>query len=304
MLILSMAHQHHHHHHHENETEGSLKTAFNLNLFFTIFEIFGGIFTNSFAIVADAIHDLGDTVAIGSALWLEKYSQKKRDKNFSYGYRRFSTLSSVIVSTVLIVGSVVIVFQAIPRLVNPEVVHAKGVLLLAIVGVLVNGLAAYKLSKGEHSLNKRAVMLHMLEDVLGWVAVLVGGIIMHFTDWYIIDPILSLGIAIFILYNAIKNMKQSLVILLQAIPDAVNLPNIKKHIESLDRVESCHDLHAWSLDGEKHVLTVHIVIKLSLSPQDICDLKNKIRSYLTNENVYHATIEIENQEEKCGLVNC
>ena len=185
-------HSHHHEHEHHHATD-SIKVAFWLNLFFTIIEIVGGFYTNSIAIISDALHDLGDSFALGLAWYFQKLSQRGRDRKFSYGYGRFSTLAAMINSGLLLAGSIYVISVAIPRLIHPQETYATGMIWLAVVGLLVNGIAAYRLSSGS-SLNERAARLHLLEDVLGWAAVLVGAVIIKLTGWTILDPILSLGI--------------------------------------------------------------------------------------------------------------
>jgi len=291
---------HHHHHHHDHST-GNLKVAFFLNLLFTIIEIIGGVLTNSLAILSDALHDLGDSLSLGLAWYFENVSKKGRDKKFSYGYKRFSLLGAIINSIVLVVGSVFIIQAAIPRMIHPEVAHAKGMIILGILGVIINGAAVLRLKKGD-SHNEKVVALHLLEDVLGWVAVLIGSIVIYFTDWYIIDPLLSLGIAFFILFNVFKNIKSSLKIVLQAIPDDVDVANIETAIQQISGVVSFHDLHIWSLDGQRNVLTVHVVLEENLSSQH--EVKVAISAAMHALGIDHCTIETEIVGEDCVLKDC
>ncbi len=257
-------HSHGHHHHHHGS--GNIKVAFFLNLFFTIIEIIGGFFTNSVAILSDALHDFGDTLSLGLAWYFQNYSQKGRDEKFSYGYKRFSLLGAIINSVVLFVGSIFIVSEAIPRLFNPEAVLAKEMIWIAILGVIINGAAVLKLKKG-NSLNERAVRLHLLEDVLGWIAVLIGSILMYFFGWIWLDSVLSLAIAVFILVNAYKGIAMSLKVVMQGIPSDVSTEKIKMELEKMAGVDSIHDLHVWTMDGEYAVATLHIVCSEELSNQ-------------------------------------
>lgn len=299
-----MPHHHHghSHHHHADDTKGMLK-AFWLNISFSVIELIGGILTNSMAIISDAIHDFGDALAIGLAIFLEKFSHKRRDKNFSYGYKRFSTLSALITSTLLVVGSMAIVYSAVPRLIQPEAVHSGGMFFLAILGVLVNGAAVFSLKKGK-SLNSKAVKLHLLEDVLGWVAVLVGSILIYFFDWYIVDPILSIAIAVYIFYHAVINLKSVFTIFLQGVPHDINLSAIKQELEKMQFVKEIHDMHLWSLDGNYNVLTLHAVLKENASTNDIFCVKRDIRDLLKTKGIQHLTVEIEFNTEDCELMNC
>ena len=212
-------HEHHHNHsHHHHHGDRNIGIAFFLNLVFTIIEIGGGLLTNSVAILSDALHDLGDSLSLGMAWYFQRLSGKGRDQKYSYGYRRFSLLGALINALILTVGSVYIIIEAVSRLQHPEPAHAFGMIWLAVLGVMVNGAAVLQLKKGI-SINEEMISLHLLEDVLGWVAVLIGALIMYRFDLPIIDPILSLGIAIFVLYNAFKGLKKTLFIILQAVPD-------------------------------------------------------------------------------------
>jgi len=305
-----MGHSHHHHHHghdHEHDDQhihgisSNLKIAFFLNLTFTVIEFIGGAITNSMAILSDAVHDLGDTFAIGSALFLERYSEKGRSKKFTFGYKRFSPLAALINSVILLAGSIIIIYETIPRLLQPEAVDAQGMLYLAILGVLMNGAAVFRLKKGKSSLNQRAVMLHLLEDVLGWTAVLVGSVVMLFTDLPVIDPILSLGIAAFILWNTVRNLKSVLSVFLQATPENVDIEEVNRELEKIPEVISVHDTHVWSMDGNYHILTTHLVLKENKSLHEIAAIRAAATGVLKKNHIEHATIQCEYEGEVCEL---
>lgn len=292
-------HGHHHHHH-----DGNLKTAFFLNLFFTIIELIGGFFTNSVAILSDAIHDLGDTIAIGSSLVLEKYSYKGRDSKYSYGYRRFSPLAGLINTVILISGSIIMISESFPRLLNPEEVKSNEMIIFAILGVVFNGLAVLKLKGEKNKANQRVILLHLMEDVLGWAAVLVGAIIIKFTGILILDPILSLSIALYILYNAFKNMFSISKIFLQATPNDVSIDDMTNRLKKVKNVNSVHDLHLWTLDGEYNIITVHLVIPDETTNEQILEIKENSRNIFKEFNQEHYTIEIEFESEKCAFQDC
>jgi cation diffusion facilitator family transporter len=297
-----MAHNHQHDHHDHSDVK-NIKLAFFINVAFTLIEIVGGFLTNSIAILSDAVHDLGDSLSLGLAWYFQKVAKKGSDTSYSYGYKRFSLLGAVINSIVLVVGSIFVLSAAIPRIFHPETTHAGGMFLLAIVGILANGAAVFRLRKG-HSINEKVVSLHMLEDVLGWGAILVGSVIMYFFDVPIIDPIMSIGIAFFVLSNVFKNVKQSLRIILQGIPIEVDVTDISTHLQQFDGVESVHDLHVWSVDGTYNVLTVHIVLNNSQEMDKLAELKAAIRDSLRQEGIQHATIEFETANEKCTFEKC
>ncbi len=298
----SHGHSHSHIHTHEIDEKG-MKVAFFMNLSFAIIEVIGGFWTNSVAIISDAIHDFGDSLSMGMAWYLQKVAKKKPDKKYTYGYKRFSLVGALANSIILIVGSFYILNESIPRLFHPEETNAKGMVVLAVFGVLVNGAAAFRL-RGGKSLNERVVSLHLLEDVLGWVAVLIGAIVMHYTDWYIIDPILSVLIAVYILSNIYKNMRELFRILLQGTPYEVDLKEIKNHLGAIEKVDSVHDLHVWSIDGIYNIITVHVVLKSDHSMFQLIDLKKRIREILFEQGINHATIEFETMDEKCQFEDC
>lgn len=297
-----MSGHHHHHGHSHSHSHGTenISTAFWLNLSFTIVEIIGGVFTNSVAILSDALHDLGDSLSLGLAWYFQKKSNKGRDKTFTYGYKRFSLIGALVNSIVLVVGSVFMLTEAIPRLVNPEPSNAQGMIILAIFGVIVNGAAVFKLKKGT-SLNERAVMLHLMEDVLGWVAVLIGAVLMYFFKWEIIDPLLSVGITAYVLYNVYGNLKTVFRVILQGTPENFEVEDIQAKLKNIEGVLDVHDLHVWSMDGEFNVMTVHAVVKEKTYR---AAMKKAIRHELQHMDVEHVTIEMEFENEDCGMENC
>lgn len=276
----------------ENSTK-NIRTAFFLNLAFAFVELIGGVITNSVAILSDAVHDFGDSISLAIAWALQKKSNKTKDDKYSYGYKRFSLLSSVILSGILLVGSILILVEAIGRLFNPQEVNAQGMLWLSILGIIVNGLAALSVKRGK-TLNERAVFLHIMEDVLGWIGVLVISIVMIFANLPILDPILSISITIWVLYNVYKNLKATFNILLQAFPKNVDVKKLTKEIEAIDNVISIHDLHIWTQDGNSHVMTLHIVAEKNYET-----IKLKVREMVKAYNIDHVTIELEDKDSTC-----
>lgn len=285
----------HHSHKHSDSSSKNISVAFFLNLCFAIFELIGGFLTNSVAILSDAIHDLGDSFALGFSWYLQKKSNKKSDAQYSYGYKRFSLLGAIIISVVLVISSAFILVESFKRLMNPQATDAQGMILFAIVGIAVNGYAAFRLHKGT-SLNERAVSLHLLEDVFGWVAVLIAGIIMSYVDLPIIDPILSIGIVVWVLINVYKNLKSALRVLLQEVPENVNVHLLLVRVKELPNVINIHDFHLWSLDGERNIMTLHIVTDTHME-EDISALKQNIRAISDSFNISHVTLEIETEKE-------
>ena len=292
-----MEHEHIHTH---NHTADNIKLAFILNAGFALAELIGGYFVNSVAIIADALHDFGDSLSLAFSWRMEAIAKRNSDNRFSYGYRRFSLLSAVVSSIVLMTGSIFVIYEAVLRLSDPQPSNAQGMMLFALVGIAVNGYAALKTSKGEN-LNSKIISWHMLEDVLGWSAVLVVGAVLYFTDFYILDPLLSILITIIVLYNVIRNFRKTLSVLLQGVPETVDVESIEKEIRQLDMVNGIHHTHVWSLDGEENVLTTHVVLGLNAKKEQIRNIKNKIRELTERHGLTHTTIEFEYLEDDCSM---
>lgn len=280
------------------KTEKNIFLAFILNLAFSIFEFVGGIFTGSVAIISDAIHDIGDATSIGIAFFLEKKSKKQPDEKYTYGYTRYSIIGSVITTLILLFGSVMVIYNAIVRIINPTEINYNGMIVFAIVGVLVNFVAVLLTREGD-SLNQKAVNLHMLEDVLGWVVVLIGAIVMKFTNFYILDPLMSIGVAIFIFVNAIKNLKEVLELFLEKVPHNIDVNELKEHIGKIDGVLNINHIHIWSIDGHNNYATMHIVAE-----GDSHNIKKQIREELKEHGIGHVTLEIEAKNEHCHEEHC
>ena len=290
-------HEHHHHHHHESTKW--IWTAFFLNLSFAIIEWIGGFWTNSIAIISDAIHDLGDSLAIGLAYIFEKVSKKKANEKYTYWYARFSILGALITVLILIIWSFFILKNAIARFSNPSEINSVWMLILAVIGLGINGFAARKTAKWEW-LNERAITLHLLEDVLGWAAVLVWSVLIYFFHRNFIDPLLSIWICVFILINACKLLKWVIDIFLEKTPKWISHDEVLKEIKKLDWVLDIHHIHLWTLDGNKNYITIHALIDKKLSVPKIIALKKTIKDALKRQNISHCVIEFEWEDENCG----
>lgn len=292
-------HSHHHGHDHAHEDEGkAIGVAFWLNFSFTIIELIGGLMVNSVAILSDAVHDLGDTLAIGMGWLLGKVSRRGADHRFSYGYQRLSVLAAVINAMVLIVGSVFVISEAIPRLWAPEMPDATGMLGLAVLGVTVNGLGAWRLLR-QSSMNASMIRWHLLEDVLGWVAVLVVSLVLMVWEVPILDPILSIGFTLFILFNVARNLWASLKVFLQAVPTGVDVEALVDDLQAPEQVADVHHVHVWSLDGQQHVFSAHVKLADELPLAELQRLKGEFRELVGRMGFAHSTIEFEWPDEPC-----
>lgn len=280
------------------KSEKNILIAFLLNLFFSVFEFIGGVVTGSVAIISDALHDIGDAASIGISYFLERKSKKEPDDVYTYGYVRFSVMGSLITTVILLFGSVVVVYNAVIRIFNPVEIDYSKMIGFAVVGVVVNFVAAV-FTKDGHSLNQKAVNLHMLEDVLGWVVVLVGAVVMRFTDFAILDPIMSIGVAVFIFINAVKNIKKIENLFLEKMPSNVKMQEIKDDICDIEGVLDVHHIHVWSIDGYNNYATMHIV-----TDEENGKIKEKVRERLEKFNILHVTLELESSDEHCHLKHC
>ena len=281
------------------KTEKNILIAFLLNLLFSIFEIIGGIFTNSVAIISDAIHDFGDSISIGISYFLEKKSKKKPDNKYTYGYTRYSILGALITNIILITGPLLVIYNAIERIFNPTDINYNGMIIFAVFGVIVNLIAAY-FTKGGKSLNQKAVNLHMLEDVFGWIIVLIGAIIIKFTKINIIDSILSIVVAVFILINAIKSVKKIVDLFLEKTPTNINIEELKEELIKIKNIVDVHHIHVWSIDGINNYATLHVVSK----EKDNNEIKEEVKNKLQEHDIFHVTIEIEDENYKCQDSEC
>ncbi len=296
-------HNHHSHSHmHIHSADENILTAFFLNLFFVFVEIIGGFFTNSFAILSDAIHDFGDCVAIGFAYLMEKLSQKSPDEKYTYGYRRYSLVSAVITSLILVVGSVFVIIGAVSRIGEPKEIQGGGMLVIAVFGVVINGIAVLRTHKGM-SANEKAISMHLLEDVLGWIAVLIGAVLIFFFKWYFVDGILSMFIAGFLLFESAKNIKNVFGIFLEKTPENVDVNKLKEEISELNGVKDVHHVHIWTLDGEKNMATLHVEIDENPTIELYKEVKASVQDICVNSGIEHLTLQIDVDGE-CSLDNC
>lgn len=282
------------------DREERVRLAAFLNVAFTILEIVGGLWTNSLAILSDALHDFGDSVALLVSWLFERAAHRQPDSNRTFGYQRLSLFSAIFSASILIGGSIVIIFHAIPRFFNPELVNAFGMVGIAAIGIIFNGLGFFMLKKGE-SLNEKVLSWHLLEDVLGWIGIFVGGFIIYYWKILILDPIMTIGFTLFILYNVTKNIREAINILMQGVPKHINLEAVKQDILAIKGVIGLHDIHIWSLEGETDVFTAHVVLNNEAlrNPEKT---KLTIKETLQKHHIEHSTIELESKYQCSGMI--
>ena len=286
-------------HEHEHNASENIKVAFLLNLGFSILEAIGGFLTNSISIFTDSIHDFGDSISIGVSYLLEKQSNKYPNHKYTYGYLRYSLLGALITSIILLTGSVVVIYNAIPRIIHPEEINHDAMIIFAIFGVIINGYAAYRTSHGEKH-NEKAINLHMLEDVFGWIAVLIGSIFIKIYNLTIIDPILSILITIYILFHVYKYIKEVFDIFMEKVPDNININDIKKNVEEkFEMIKNINHINVWSLDGVNNYMTLHVELNEDINKDDLIKLKKNNKKELNKTGINHVTLEFDYFGEKC-----
>ena len=276
------------------KTEKNIRIAFFLNLAFSVFEWIGGIVTGSVAVLSDALHDFGDAVSIGLAYLLERKSLRKPDGRYTCGYARYSVLGSAVTAVILLAGSCMVVYHAVLRLAGPVRIDCNGMIVFAAVGICVNGAGAFLTHETDGSMNQRAVSLHLLEDVLGWAAVLLGAVVMKFTEIVWLDPVLSIGTALFILYHAAGMLREVLELFLGKTPQGMDAEEIQAHLAEIDGVEEIHGFRLWNMDGRTVYAVLHVVTDAEGQA-----LKENIREELREHGIVCAAIEFEREGERC-----
>jgi cobalt-zinc-cadmium efflux system protein len=287
---------HNHPPHSHNDSQRNLLLAFILNLIFAAIEFVGGIWVGSFAVLSNAVHDAGDAMSLGLGLFLQHKSERGPSENFSYGLRRLSLLSAVISGVVICAGAGFIFYGAFSKLTNPGEPNAGGMFILAIGGISINGIAAWKLGHG-HTHNEKILSWHLIEDMLGWVAVMVGAACIHFFDWRWVDGALAIAISLFVIFNVCRQLASTISLFLQGNPDPGKLTDFREKILTISDVVELHDLHFWSLDGAHHVLSMHVVTAAPMTQS--AQLKKSIRSHSHLLGECHLTIEVESPNDHC-----
>ncbi|MGE4378660.1 MAG: cation diffusion facilitator family transporter [Candidatus Izemoplasmatales bacterium] len=285
------------------KSEKRMLISFILNFIFTIFEFIGGLLTNSIALLSDSVHDLGDSISMAVAIYLEKKSKQARDYKYTFGYYRFSLLGGLLTSVILIVGSTIIVVETVKRLINPEAIDAELMIYFAVVGVIVNGLAALNASKGKTA-NEKVISLHLLEDVFGWVALLIGAIVMNFFEIQILDALLSLLFSLFILYHVIKNLKSILEVFLEKAPKNISIAELTDKLLKINDVRDIHHIHLWSIEGNIPIITFHARLSHKVSVEETTQILAELKQELKSMGINHSTIQIEFFDNQCDDLEC
>jgi cobalt-zinc-cadmium efflux system protein len=286
---------HHHHHHTPDVSTRNIGLAFWLNISFAAIELVGGLMTQSLAILSDALHDFGDALSLGLGWFLQHKSAQGPSENFSYGLRRLSLLSALISAIVISGGALYIVFESVASFNDSREPNGLGMMGLAVFGIAMNGFAAWKLGHG-HTQNEKVMKWHLIEDVLGWVAVLIGSVFIYLFKWDFLDPLLAIGISIFVFYNVVRHLYETTNLFLQGNPNPEGLRAFRTQVDALSTVYEIHGVHFWSLDGVRHILSLHAVLKDLVQAEEV---KGQIRTLSKLLGDCHVTIEIESMDEHC-----
>ena len=279
-------------------SQNNILVAFLLNFTFTIVEVVGGILTNSVAILSDAIHDFGDSLSIGMGWILEKNAKKKQNEKFTFGYIRLRTISALITSAILLVGSVIIIYESINRLINPENINSMWIFIISIFGILFNSLAVFKTRKSDN-INEKAINLHIFEDVLGWIVVFIGSIFMWAFNITWLDSILSIVVTIFILYHTIKNLIEIFNIFMEKVPNKVEFLKFKSHVLENKFIKNLHHVHMWTLDGQIMIATCHVVLSCFTKKEDLSNIKNYIKQEAKEFGIDEIVVEFDFEKDNC-----
>ena len=285
------------------KSEKRMSISFVLNFIFTVFEFIGGILTNSVALMSDAVHDLGDSISIGVAIYLEKKSKQAKDFKYTFGYYRFSLLGGLITSIILIIGSTIIIIEAFKRLLNPETINTSLMIYFAIIGVIVNSAAALIASKGK-SANEKVISLHLFEDVFGWVALLIGAIVMNVFDIQILDSILSILFTIFIVYHVFRSLKGIMEVFLEKAPKGFSIDKIKEDLLKEENVRDIHHIHLWSIEGNIPIMTFHARLSHKVTIEETVKITKNLKMRLHELGILHSTIQIEFLNNQCDDLDC
>lgn len=289
----------HSHDHHHDHTQGANKKALTISLIliasFMIVEVIGGVLTNSLALLSDAGHMLSDAISLAVALAAFKMGEKAADSARTFGYRRFEILAAVFNGVTLIVIAVFIIAEAAGRFVNPPEVATTGMLIIAFLGLVINIVVAKILMSGDthDNLNMKGALLHVIGDLLGSVAAIVAALSIMFFGWGFMDPLASVIVAILIAVSGFRILRQSLNVLMEGVPENIDVDTIINTINNIEGVEDAHHLHVWSISSGMNALSVHVVVNGTLNVHETQKIIHRIEEQMKHENIEHVTVQVE-----------
>jgi cobalt-zinc-cadmium efflux system protein len=289
----------HNHNQHHDHAHGANKKALTISLIliasFMIVEIIGGVLTNSLALLSDAGHMLSDAISLAVALAAFKMGEKAADSARTFGYRRFEILAAVFNGVTLIVIAVFIVVEAAGRFVNPPEVATTGMLIIAALGLIINIIVAKILMSGDthDNLNMKGALLHVFGDLLGSVAAIVAALSIMFFGWGFMDPLASVIVAILIAVSAFRILRQSLNVLMEGVPENIDVDTVINTINNIEGVEDAHHLHVWSISSGMNAMSIHVVVNGTLNVHETQKIIHRIDEKMKHENIEHVTVQVE-----------
>ncbi len=305
-------HQHHHshgHHHHHPGQGATAGKAFVwgivLNGIYVIAQIAAGLYTNSVALITDAVHNLGDVATLILSYIALRLTRVKPTDQYTYGYKKTTILAALINSVVLLIAIGTLGYESITRLKHPEPMQGGTVAWVAGLGIVINAVSAFLFFRDkEHELNAKSAYLHLLSDALVSLGVVITGIVVSYTGWYILDPAVSIVILLVILYGTWSLLTDSLRLSLDGVPPEVDLERTEQVIKDVAGVASLHHTHIWAMSTTENALTTHVILDEALSFEEKMEVVQEIKHNLLHENIQHATIEIESAAMPCGEGDC
>lgn len=283
-------HGHHHGHGHGHGHGQTIGIAFFLNLLLSLFEIVGGLWIGSFAILAGAIHDFGDALSLGLAWYLESLASRKKNANFNFGYRRFSLLSALVTGVLILSGSLLICFHSLKDFASPHAPDPKLMFFFAALGITVNAFSAWRMSRGQ-SKNEKILTWHLVQDFLSWFAVLMTAILMNYVAWPWLDPLLAILLSVYVAFNVFKHLKSTMYLFLQGRPEEFDEAKFAEEVMKLGGIFKVTNIGIWSLDGNYNILSCRIIFSKNFSVSELEEINKSIRHIASHQGNFEITIE-------------
>ena len=298
---------HEHHHHHHQKTVTNVNTAFIigilLNFLFVLIEVGVGLYIHSLSLLSDAGHNLADVGALALSLFAFQLLKVKSNKKFTYGYRKTSILVALFNAMVLLVSIGAILYEAAHRFFNPEPVQGKIIAIVAAIGIVINATTALLFFREkEKDINIKSAYLHLMSDAIVSAGLIVGGIIIIYTNWFWMDAVLSIVVAFTILFSTWRLLKDSLRLSLDGVPENINVEEIKKIALEVAGIKDLHHLHIWAISTTENALTAHIIVDEKITLQEADKIKHNLKHELQHHNIQHITLEVETKN--CEQKNC
>jgi cation diffusion facilitator family transporter len=298
-----MSHDHSHHHSIEPKNmNAAFVVGICLNIAFVVIEAIAGILQNSMALLSDAGHNLADVGALALSLFAFKMLTVKSNAKYTYGYRKTSILVSLLNAVILLISIGIIIFEAIQRLIHPQPINGLTISIIAAIGIIINFISAKMFFKSkEHDINVKAAYLHLLSDAVISMGIVVAGIAIYYSNWFWLDPAISIVIALVILVSTWQLLKDSLRLSLDGVPANIELTEIKSAAMKIDGVKNIHHIHIWAMSTTENALTAHLVLTSEVNYIHEQKIKNELKHLLEHKNIQHVTLETE--RETCAPLN-